>query len=91
MGGRGRGDAALGVERNEFLWPSERSGWRQYYLYKRDGTLVGRVTRDGVDVSSLAGVDEKHGFVYAIAAAPTPMQRQLFRYPLKGGVARRCA
>ena len=68
-----------------FLWPSERSGWRQYYLYKRDGTLVGRVTRDGVDVSSLAGVDEKRGFVYAIAAAPTPMQRQLFRYPLRGG------
>jgi dipeptidyl-peptidase-4 len=68
-----------------FLWPSERSGWRQYYLYKRDGTLVGRVTSDGVDVSSLAGVDEKRGYVYAIAAAPTPMQRQLFRYPLKGG------
>jgi dipeptidyl-peptidase 4 len=68
-----------------FLWPSERSGWRQYYLYKRDGTLVGRVTHDGVDVSSLAGVDEKRGYVYAIAAAPTPMQRQLFRFPLKGG------
>jgi len=68
-----------------FLWPSERSGWRQYYLYKRDGTLVGRVTSDGVDVSSLAGVDEKRGYVYAVAAAPTPMQRQLFRYPLKGG------
>ena len=72
-----------------FLWPSERSGWRQYYLYKRDGTLVGRVTRDGVDVSSLAGVDEKRGFVYAIAAAPTPMQRQLFRYPLRGGTETR--
>ncbi|MDB4909916.1 MAG: family peptidase [Gemmatimonadetes bacterium] len=68
-----------------FLWASERSGWRQYYLYKRDGTLVGRVTRDGVDISSLAGVDEKRGYIYAIAAAPTPMQRQLFRYPLKGG------
>jgi dipeptidyl-peptidase-4 len=68
-----------------FLWASERSGWRQYYLYKRDGSLVGRVTRDGVDVSSLSGVDEKRGYVYAIAAAPTPMQRQLFRYPLKGG------
>ena len=72
-----------------FLWASERSGWRQYYLYKRDGTLVGRVTRDGVDVTSLAGVDEKRGFVYAMAAAPTPMQRQLFRYALKGGAEMR--
>ncbi len=72
-----------------FLWPSDRSGWRQYYLYKRDGSLVGRVTRDGVDISSLAGVDEKRGFVYAVAAEPTPMQRQLFRYPLKGGAETR--
>ncbi|MDQ2767654.1 MAG: prolyl oligopeptidase family serine peptidase, partial [Gemmatimonadota bacterium] len=72
-----------------FLWASERSGWRQYYLYKRDGALVGRVTRDGVDVTALVGVDEKRGYVYAIAAAPTPMQRQLFRYPLKGGAEMR--
>ncbi len=72
-----------------FLWASERSGWRQYYLYDRDGTLVGRVTRDGVDIASLAGVDEKRGYVYAVAAAPTPMQRQLFRYPLKGGAEMR--
>jgi dipeptidyl-peptidase 4 len=72
-----------------FLWPSERSGWRQYYLYKRDGTLVRRVTRDSVDVASLVGVDEKRGYVYVIAAAPTPMQRQLFRYPLKGGAEMR--
>ncbi|MBK5189018.1 MAG: DPP IV N-terminal domain-containing protein [Gemmatimonadaceae bacterium] len=72
-----------------FLWASERSGWRQYYLYQRDGRLVGRVTRDGADVSSLSGVDEKRGYVYAIAASPTPMQRQLFRYPLKGGAEMR--
>ncbi|MEP7085879.1 MAG: DPP IV N-terminal domain-containing protein, partial [Gemmatimonadota bacterium] len=69
----------------QFLWASERSGWRQFYLYRRDGTLVSRVTRDGVDMVSLAGIDEKRGYVYALAASPTPMQRQLFRYPLKKG------
>lgn len=72
-----------------FLWASERSGWRQYYLYKRDGTLVSRVTRDGVDMTALAGIDEKHGYLYALAAAPTPMQRQLFRYTLKGAAETR--
>ena len=72
-----------------FLWPSERSGWRQYYLYRRDGTLVGRVTRDGVDVAALAGVDEKRGYLYALAASPSPMQQQLFRYPLRGGAEMR--
>lgn len=72
-----------------FLWASERSGWRQYYLYRRDGTVVGRVTRDGEDVASLAGVDERRGYLYALVAAPTPMQRQLFRYPLRGGAEMR--
>jgi dipeptidyl-peptidase-4 len=72
-----------------FLWPSERSGWRQYYLYRRDGTLVGRVTRDGVDVESLAGVDERRGYIYALVASPSPMQRQLFRYPMRGGAEMR--
>lgn len=72
-----------------FLWASERSGWRQYYLYKRDGTLVSRVTRDGVDMTSLAGIDDKRGYIYTLAAAPTPMQRQLFRYALKGGAETR--
>jgi dipeptidyl-peptidase-4 len=72
-----------------FLWASERSGWRQYYLYRRDGTPVSRVTRDGVDVSSLAGVDEKRGYLYALAASPSPMERQLFRYALRGSAEMR--
>ena len=50
-----------------FLWASERSGWRQYYLYKRDGTLVS--SRDARRRRRLvvAGVDEKRGYVYATA------------------------
>lgn len=66
-----------------FLWPSERSGWRRYYLYRRDGTLVRPVTRDSVDASALAGVDDRRGLVYVIQAEPTPMQRQLVRYALR--------
>ncbi|MBX6333116.1 MAG: DPP IV N-terminal domain-containing protein, partial [Gemmatimonadaceae bacterium] len=70
-----------------FLWPSDRSGWRRYYLYRRDGTLVRPVTRDSVDAIAIAGVDESRGFVYTIEAAPTPMERQLYRYPLRAAGA----
>ncbi len=66
----------------QFLWRSDRSGWRQLYLYDRSGKLVRQVTRDGADVLGIAGVDEKRGEVYVTAAAPTPTQRQLYRYPL---------
>lgn len=67
----------------QFLWASTRDGWRQYYLYRRDGTLVRRVTRSGADASAIAGVDRRIGAVYVIEADPSPMERQLYRYSLQ--------
>jgi dipeptidyl-peptidase-4 len=67
----------------QFLWRSDRSGWRQLYLYDRSGRLVRQVTRDGSDVLGVVGVDEARGEVYVSAAAPTPTQRQVYRYPLR--------
>ncbi|MDQ3810370.1 MAG: S9 family peptidase, partial [Chloroflexota bacterium] len=72
----------------QFLWTSERSGWRQLYLYNRDGSLVRQVTRDGHDVGEVVTVDERRGHVYVVEAAPTPLERQVFRYPLRGNGAR---
>lgn len=73
-----------------FIWASERSGWTQYYLYRRDGTLVRRITRDSVDATALAGVDAKRRILYVVEAGPTPMQRQLVAYDWrKTGAARR--
>jgi dipeptidyl-peptidase-4 len=66
-----------------FLWPSDRSGWRRYYLYRRDGTLVRPVTRDSMDASELTGVDDRRGLVYVTQAAPTPMERQLYVYSFR--------
>lgn len=73
----------------QFLWLSDRSGWRQVYLYDRSGRLVRQVTRDGSDVLGIAGVDERRGQVYVTAAAPDPTQRQVFRYGLRGGAGER--
>lgn len=63
---------------------SDRSGWRQLYLYDRDGKLVRQVTRDGADVINVFGVDDKTGSVYVREAAPTPTQSQIYRYTLDG-------
>jgi dipeptidyl-peptidase-4 len=68
----------------QFLWMSDRSGWRQVFLYNRDGSLVRQVTRDGSDVLSINGVDQRGGWVYVTVAAPDPTQRQVMRYALDG-------
>lgn len=67
-----------------FLVLSDRSGWRQLYRVSRDGRSVRQVTRDGMDVLSVAHVDERRGLVYVNAAAPTPMERNVYRFRLDG-------
>jgi dipeptidyl-peptidase-4 len=62
----------------QFLWITDKSGWRQVFLYDRSGRQLRQVTTDGMDVISVAGVDEKRQLVYVVAAAPTPTQRQLY-------------
>ena len=73
----------------QFLWASDRSGWRQIYLYDRGGRLVRRVTRDGMDVLSVIGVDRRRSWVYARVAGPTALQRQIYRFSLDGKRAER--
>ena len=73
----------------QFLWLSDRSGWRQLYLYDRSGRIVRQVTRDGADVLGVVKVDEPRGTVYVQVAAPNATQRQVFRYALSGGAGTR--
>jgi dipeptidyl-peptidase-4 len=69
-------------KQQQFLWTSDRSGWRQVYLFNRNGTLVRQVTTDGFDVLELLGVDEARGDVYIRAASPSASQSQIVRVSL---------
>ncbi|MBS1241503.1 MAG: ptpA 11 [Gemmatimonadetes bacterium] len=74
----------------EFLWLSERDGWRHLYRVSRDGAKVALVTPGAYDVVSVASVDEAQGHVYFIASPDNPTQRYLYRARLDGkGTAER--
>ena len=68
----------------EFLWPSERDGWRHLYRVSRDGSKVSLVTPGAFDVVSVAGVDEAGGWLYYIASPENATQRYLYRGRLDG-------
>jgi dipeptidyl-peptidase-4 len=68
----------------QLLWLSDRTGWRQIFLYDRSGRVVRQLSRDGMDVTEIAGVDERNGDVYAQVAGPNPTQRTIMRYSLDG-------
>ncbi len=68
----------------EFLWVSERDGWRHVYRVSRDGAKTTDVTPGNFDVVSVAAVDEPGGWLYYIASPDNATQRYLFRTRLDG-------
>lgn len=74
----------------EFLWISEADGWRHAYVVPRSGGTARLVTRGEFDVSSIAGLDEKRGWLYFAASPDNATQLYLYRERLDGkGVAER--
>jgi len=63
---------------------SERDGWRHVYLVSRSGEEIRLLTPGDYDVTGVAGIDEKSGWLYFIASPDNPTQRYLFRVPLDG-------
>jgi len=68
----------------EFIWQSERSGWRHVYKVSRDGQTLTDLTPGEFDVVELSSVDEEGGWIYFIASPDNVAQRYLFRSKLDG-------
>ena len=66
----------------DFLWISERDGWRHVYVISRDGKRVTPATPGGFDVINLLGVDPQEKWLYYMASPENPTQRYLYRSPL---------
>ena len=68
-----------------FLWASERSGWRNFYLYDLSGALLSTVTAHPFEVVDILRLDEKAGLLYYTArSGDNPMKIQLHRASLDG-------
>jgi dipeptidyl-peptidase-4 len=67
-----------------FLVLSEQEGWRQAYVYKRDGSLVSKLTPEAYDIIERAHVDESSGLFYFYASPDHGARKYLYRVPLDG-------
>ena len=68
----------------EFLWASEKDGWRHLYRVSRDGKNEKLVTIGNYDVMDIVRVDEKGGYVYFMASPSNATQKYLYRSTLDG-------
>jgi len=77
------------TKQSAFLWSSERSGFRQLYLYSLGGKQIRQLTSGDWQVNGVSALDEEHGFVYYTSAEASPVEDQFYRVPLAGGPPRR--
>jgi len=68
----------------DFLWVSEKDGWRHIYRVSADGKKETLLTNGNYDIESLSAIDEKNNYVYFIASPESAVQRYLYRTTLDG-------
>ncbi len=69
---------------NEFLWLSERDGWRHIYIVSKNNGNLKLVSPGSYDIISIESVDKKNGWVYFIASPDNATQRYLYRINIDG-------
>ncbi len=73
----------------EFLWSSERSGFRHLSLHDRDGHEIRALTEGPWMVTGQVTVDEDQRIVYFQGTCDSPLERHLYAVSLDGGSLRR--
>jgi dipeptidyl-peptidase 4 len=72
-------------DNRRFVWQSERTGWKNYYLYDLTGQQLATLTNHPFDVANIVRVDEAAGVMYYMArSGDNPMMLQLHRVGLDG-------
>ncbi|MBS1932541.1 MAG: S9 family peptidase [Bacteroidetes bacterium] len=68
----------------EFLWASDKDGWRHLYRVGIDGKKETLVTIGNFDVMQIERIDEKGNYVYYKASPSNATQAYLYRSKLDG-------
>ncbi|WP_316822692.1 S9 family peptidase [Pedobacter gandavensis] len=69
----------------EFLWSTEKDGWRHQYRISKDGKKESLITKGDYDVIETALVDEKNNLLYFMASPDNATQKYLYKTKLSGG------
>ena len=72
-------------DNKRFIWESERTGYKNFYLYDLSGKLLTTLTNHSFEVASIVRVDEEAGLLYYLArSGDNHMKLQLHRVGLDG-------
>ncbi len=69
----------------EFLWVSEKDGWRHIYKISRDGKEVTLLTKGNYDIGKIVSIDEASNYIYFTASPDNATQTYLYRVRINNG------
>lgn len=67
-----------------FLWVSEKDGWRHIFLVDRDGKKETLITKGDYDIDNIKCIDDKNNYVYFMASPNNATQLYLYRVKMDG-------
>jgi len=68
----------------QFLWLSERDGFRHMYLHSINSGQTRQLTQGLWEVTGITGADESSGRVYYTSSETSPLERQFYSVELTG-------
>ena len=73
------------LSNGDFIWHSERDGYRHLYLYNNDGTSVRQLTQGNWVVVDFISIDEKEKYAYYTSTEVSPLERHLYAVEISTG------
>jgi dipeptidyl-peptidase-4 len=65
--------------KQDFLWVSEKDGWRHIYKISKDGKTTTLITKGNFDIGEIKAIDEVNNYVYFTASPENATQLYLYR------------
>ncbi len=69
----------------DFIWVSEKDGWRHIYKISRDGKTETLLTKGNYDIGEIKSIDEANNYIYFTASPKNATQLYLYRVNIEKG------
>lgn len=77
------------LSNGNFIWHSERDGYKHLYLYNSDGKLIKQLTSGNWVVVDFIGLNKKESFAYYTSTEISPLERHLYSIEMATGIRKK--
>lgn len=70
--------------KKQFIWVSEKDGWRHLYRVEKDGKKEALLTNGKYDIESIKFIDEANNYIYFSASPNNATQLYLYKVKMDG-------